>query len=172
MQRREWRRLRFETNIYALMTQTLSFLSWLLVAAVRTLEKSTWRWHTLKSASHNILLRIQCAMETLANAAVAYEEETDTSSGQRGCKRSDHSDSETGLGRDSELEVPEYEQLRQERLRKNELKLQELGIPSLAASLCISTITCTTSAVATTTCTTTRAGGAISLASSQPGLGY
>ena len=84
--------------------------------------------------------------------------------------------SEEGFGRDEELEVPEYERLRQENLRKNSKKLQELGIPVLAASLTASTITCTTSAVGGErnhlNVKNMGSGGAISLGNHINGLGY
>jgi hypothetical protein len=149
------------------------------VAKNRTCLSSKWQWQGLKIASHASLLVIHLAMGTPTKAAEApatTEDETNTSSRQRGSKRSDQSASEEGFGRDEEFEVPEYERLRQENLRKNSLKLQELEIPALTASLNLSITTCTTSAVGGEgnhgNAKNTRGGGAISLACQKNGLGY
>ena len=97
MLRRGWRRLRFPTTIYSLIQQTLSFSSWLFVAADCTCLSSKWRWQGLKIASHASLPVIHLAMGTPTHAA----EVPSTT---------------------EEFEVPEYERLRQENLRKNSLK--------------------------------------------------
>ena len=47
-----------------------------------------------------------------AEAPSATKDETDTSYGERGSKRSTEQASEEGFGRDEEFEVPEYERLR------------------------------------------------------------
>jgi hypothetical protein len=119
------RRIPFPTHIYSLTQQTLRFSWRLLVAADCTCEYSKWQWQGLKIASHASLPLILRAMGTITHAAEApsaTEDETDTSSGQRGSEQSDQG-LEEGFGRDEELEVPEYERLRQLNLVKNSLKL-------------------------------------------------
>ena len=108
--------------------------------------------------------------------------EEETSSGERGSRRSEEPTSEAGFGRDHFDEVPEYERLRQANLRKNSLKLSELGIPVLTASLNVSTTTSTISGLGTTS--TVGGGGnignrknlgregAISLENCTNGLGF
>ena len=115
---------------------------------------------------------------SVPDATVAEE----TASGERGPRRGQEPALDEGFGRDNIDEVPEYERLRQANLRKNSLRLEELGIPVLAASLNLSTTTCTLSGLGTTSAfggggnlgnrKNTRSGGAISLKNCKNGLGF